>query len=385
MTFKAPLISRSLTIAGGALGTPLLTNTNGGSIRGFGQITCNVDNFAAIEFLGPTQIVGNFTNRAGATLTVRNDQTLITGQIVNNGTITTLNGKVIFDGGLAPAPLPGAPLAAAPAAAGGGIDGSGIVSLNGASTLITSYVRQQELALNGTPTAPAIVSVRPKAFGGQASVLNTLTIPSSGGTMLGRLDLADTALLVNYTDPAASPLVSIRSAIISGNHGGDWTGNGITSSSAAANRATALGYAEAADVLTFTGGVATFQGQSADPTTVLVRHTLLGDATLDGVVDFNDLVKLAQNYNTAVSAITDSWWTRGDFTYDGTTDFNDLVKLAQNYNTALPDAPIPGASVDFQRDLAAAFASVPEPGTLPVVLLAGTLMTRRRRKLCPFG
>jgi hypothetical protein len=386
MTFKAPLISRSLTLAGGTLGTPLLTNTNGGSIRGFGQITGNVDNFAAIEFLGPTQIVGNFTNRAGATLTIRNDQTLITGQSVNNGTITTLNGKVIFDGGLAPAPVAGAPLAAAaPVPAGGGIDGSGIVSLNGASTLITSYVHQQELALNGTPTAPVVVSVRPKAFGGQASVLNTLTIPSSGGTMLGRLDLADTALLVNYTAPAASPLVSIRSAIISGNHGGDWTGNGITSSSAAANRATALGYAEATDVLTFTGGVASFQGQPADPTTVLVRHTLLGDATLDGVVDFNDLVKLAQNYNTNVSAITDSWWTRGDFTYDGTTDFNDLVKLAQNYNTALPDAPIPGASADFQRDLATAFATVPEPGALTAFALSGLLLTRpgrgRRRRM----
>jgi hypothetical protein len=271
-------------------------------------------------------------------------------------------------------------VAAAPAAAGGGIDGSGIVSLSGASTLITSYVRQQELILNGTTNAPASASVRPKAFGGQTSVLSTLTIPSSGGTMLGRLDLADTALLVNYTGPA-SPLASIRSAILSGYHGGDWTGNGITSSSAAANRATALAYAEAADVLTFTGGVATFQGQSADPTTVLVRHTLFGDATLDGVVDFNDLVKLAQNYNTTVSAITDSWWTRGDFTYDGTTDFNDLVKLAQNYNTALPDAPIPGASVDFQRDLAAAFASVPEPGALPAAaLLTGALLTRPRRR-----
>jgi hypothetical protein len=100
------------------------------------------------------------------------------------------------------------------------------------------------------------------------------------------------------------------------------------------------------------------------------------------VVDFNDLVKLAQNYNTTVSASTDSWWNRGDFTYDGVTDFNDLVKLAQNYNTALPSAAIPGAPVDFQRDLAAAFATVPEPSAalLGVLAACGCAGSRRRRR-----
>lgn len=55
-----------------------------------------------------------------------------------------------------------------------------------------------------------------------------------------------------------------------------------------------------------------------------------GDANHDGVVDFNDLVKLAQNYN-----VTDGTraWEEGDFTGDGNVDFNDLVILAQNYNT----------------------------------------------------
>ena len=84
--------------------------------------------------------------------------------------------------------------------------------------------------------------------------------------------------------------------------------------------------------------------------------------TLDGVVDFNDLVRLAQNYNVADGQRT---WFAGDFTYDGTTDFNDLVKLAQNYNTALPGgANLPGAPAAFQADLAAALASVPEPASV---------------------
>jgi hypothetical protein len=120
-----------------------------------------------------------------------------------------------------------------------------------------------------------------------------------------------------------------------------------------------------------------------DGSAVLVRYTLSGDATLDGQVDFNDLVKLAQNYNTTLPA-TGSAWFRGDFNYDGTVDFNDLVKLAQNYNSALPSEPIVEAPADFASDLAAAFASVPEPGGLSALSVMGCLLAcqlRPRRRL----
>jgi hypothetical protein len=59
---------------------------------------------------------------------------------------------------------------------------------------------------------------------------------------------------------------------------------------------------------------------------------LQGDANHDRSVNFNDLVVVAQNYNTASGATFD----KGDFTYDGKVDFNDLVILAQRYNTTLP-------------------------------------------------
>jgi hypothetical protein len=120
---------------------------------------------------------------------------------------------------------------------------------------------------------------------------------------------------------------------------------------------------------------------SVDATAVLVRHTLLGDATLDGAVDFNDLVRLGQNYNTMVSAVTDGWWSHGDFTYDGVVDFNDLVKLAQNYGSVLP-AALRGTAPDFQNDLAAAaaaLASVPEPTDLAWALAASGCAAQRRR------
>ena len=121
-----------------------------------------------------------------------------------------------------------------------------------------------------------------------------------------------------------------------------------------------------------------FLGTPVDDSTVVARFTAAGDATLDGTVDFNDLVKLAQNYNTNVSLITASWWTHGDFTGDGIVDFNDLVKLAQNYNTSIPADAIPGAPIGFDQDLGRAFATVPEPSSVAVILMAAGFMRRRR-------
>src|SRR4029079_13646226 len=90
-----------------------------------------------------------------------------------------------------------------------------------------------------------------------------------------------------------------------------------------------------------------------DPTGDSTVKASPGDANLDGFVDFNDLVKLAQAYNTS-----NTNWFQGDFNYDGSTDFNDLVLLAQSYNNPAPGGAVGSAS--FQADMAAAFASVPE-------------------------
>jgi hypothetical protein len=87
-----------------------------------------------------------------------------------------------------------------------------------------------------------------------------------------------------------------------------------------------------------------------------------GDATRDRTVDFNDLVKLAQNYEL-VGGLT---WADGDFTGDGNVDFNDLVKLAQNYDVTFPaaGAPVAGpAAASFSIDWATAQAAVANPVT----------------------
>src|SRR5207244_2582462 len=92
----------------------------------------------------------------------------------------------------------------------------------------------------------------------------------------GKLDLGNSHVIVDYT--GASPIDSIRAALLLAyTPTAHWTGNGLTSSTAAANSKLALGYAEASDALGISGvQTATFAGQSVDATSVLVRLTLNG-------------------------------------------------------------------------------------------------------------
>jgi uncharacterized protein (DUF2141 family) len=97
--------------------------------------------------------------------------------------------------------------------------------------------------------------------------------------------------------------------------------------------------------------------------TFTINIALVGDANLDRKVDFNDLVALAQHYNT----VGGNTWATGDFNGDGNVDFNDLVRLAQHYNTALPAlvatsaAPVT-ASVSVAPAITSATAAAPARG-----------------------
>ncbi|MDB5322444.1 MAG: outer rane autotransporter [Phycisphaerales bacterium] len=185
------------------------------------------------------------------------------------------------------------------------------------------------------------------------------------------LDLTNNALIVQATSDKT--LAGIRDMIFAGD---------IRSS--LADSAHSLAYAQASQVGVYKSGLYHWLTEDLAGNDTVVRYTLNGDIDMNGVVDFNDLAKLAQSYNTTAPAGTPGWWYRGDFTGDGVTDFLDLAKLAQNYNTSLtPAAAVPGASADFNADLARAFASVPEPSAALLASLAACgfapLLRRRRR------
>ena len=102
-----------------------------------------------------------------------------------------------------------------------------------------------------------------------------------------------------------------------------------------------------------------------------------GDATFDGLVNFADLVVLAQNYNRVGNAT----WSVGDFTFDNAVNFADLVILAQNYNsTSLTGATATGdGSASFASDWALAQSLVPEP-CIALFLVAGLCAAAQQRR-----
>jgi T5SS/PEP-CTERM-associated repeat protein len=98
----------------------------------------------------------------------------------------------------------------------------------------------------------------------------------------------------------------------------------------------------------------------------LVASATGGDANLDAIVNFDDLVTLAQNYGIVSGAN----WLEADFTHDGGVGFDDLVLLAQNYG---------GTAGEFAGDWALAQSLVPEPATIAALLSVCAVFTRRRR------
>jgi ELWxxDGT repeat protein len=90
--------------------------------------------------------------------------------------------------------------------------------------------------------------------------------------------------------------------------------------------------------------------------------SLAGDANRDRAVDFLDLAKLAQNYNTTGGKS----YADGNFNGDSNVDFLDLAILAQRYNTSLPlpgSTPSAAPAASFSADWALATASVSVPLT----------------------
>jgi hypothetical protein len=172
----------------------------------------------------------------------------------------------------------------------------------------------------------------------------------------GSLDLTNNSFVNDYSGPVGT-LASDTAAMI---HDGR-----IFSS--LADPAHALGYADNATL-----GLTTFNGQSVDPSSILIRFTFGGDANLDGKVDVTDLGALATNWQTS------NVWAGGDFNYDGFVDVTDLGALATNWQAGV------GSTLDFDDALAAVGlggVSVPEPATTAITLAEFVVFVRRRRPL----
>lgn len=220
----------------------------------------------------------------------------------------------------------------------------------------TGTLNVKNVRLDGLVIDAGTIRVTPAGIPTGTSRVESLTI-ASGAT----LDLTNNALIYDYD--STSPLASVQAMLLA---------NRIITSVTASG--SAIGYAEASSL--FTSFPANFAAQSVDSTTVLLIQTLLGDTNLDRTVNFDDLLKLAQNYGTSGKT-----WVEGDFNYNGLVNFDDLLALAQNYGgtVSLADyAVLSDANSSFASDFALAMALVPEPATLSACLVPAALLRRRR-------
>jgi len=99
------------------------------------------------------------------------------------------------------------------------------------------------------------------------------------------------------------------------------TGKGLTSSWVLSNPDFGLAVVDNATL-----GLTSFHGRDVTADSLIVAPALLGDANLDSLVNFDDLVKVAENYETAGGA-----WVVGDFNYDSLVNSIDLSMIEQNY------------------------------------------------------
>lgn len=163
------------------------------------------------------------------------------------------------------------------------------------------------------------------------SVASRVAILTLAGN--GTIDIGGNGLIVDYT--GSSPINTINSQIASAYNNGAWNGVGIDSSVIDSNPGSQIGFGESSQLVGAGGG--TWVETPVDGSAVLIRTTLGGDANLSRVVDFNDLLIVAQNYGT-----TGKLFTQGNFNYssNGSVDFNDLLILAQNYGNNFSHGPM---------------------------------------------
>jgi hypothetical protein len=94
-----------------------------------------------------------------------------------------------------------------------------------------------------------------------------------------------------------------------------------------------------------------------------------GDLTLDGEVTFEDFIRFLYAYEQPGTW----WWEQGDFTADNVVDMYDWLIL---FAALAMDELTPA-----QRDAVLAFHhAIPEPAAITSLVLAGWMLTRRRRR-----
>jgi hypothetical protein len=251
-----------------------------------------------------------------------------------------------------------------------GTHNGGFLSTTGQNVTIdpgaTLTVAGFDMGGNNYLSVAGTLRIRPSAPGATAPIFRDTPVSATGV-----LDITNNAVVIQSTGVfKKTRLDQLRPLVASGYSGGNWTGMGITSSTAAANSGNlAVALADNAD-LHYT----IFHGQTVNDSALLIALATIGDANLDGKVDAFDLNLLAAHWQQPADAL----WSAGDFTYDGKVDAFDLNQLAAHWQMSTGNlqaalAQYPALAATFQP------ANVPEPAALSL-LGGGALLLGLRRK-----
>jgi autotransporter-associated beta strand protein len=347
------LALNGMTIAGGSV------SLNGGSLAttGANAIAGLTSGVGSANVGGTLTVNGTFKTNPSASLTKTGAGTLVIAGAQNHATgaaLTHSAGTLVMNsnaGDLTTANL----------------------QLNSAAT--TDFNASQNL--RGLSITGGVTQLAHTASGPTKSI-KTKSLSVSGG---GTLDLTNNRLIVDYT--GASELGSwsggsytkILGLLQTGRNGGAWDGTGIITSETQAGEGleyTMLAAAEASQVLGISGTTTAMWGdQAVDATSVLVKYTYGGDATLDGVIDIDDYsrIDLGELLNLR-------GYSNGDFNLDGWIDVDDygMIDFTVTNQGGGIDAG-PGAGV-----VGMAVNAVPEPGSVGLLLAGASKLLRRRRR-----
>jgi formylglycine-generating enzyme len=187
--------------------------------------------------------------------------------------------------------------------------------------------------------------------------ISSLKFGKSGNTFSSQLDLTNKILILQSVDPAdkQSNVAQLTAAVRAGSSGGIWTGNGLTSSTAANN---SNHYA----VAIFDNGnldLSTFDNEPVDAYSLIVTIAHLGDANANGVIDIQDQSIVTNHWQQPATT-----WDIGDLNLDGFVDIQDLTMVTNNWQqsstlTLSPSAPLAPTSRSARSRIARARHSAP--------------------------
>ncbi len=350
----------STTVFLGSIGTPEFTNINNGQPANNIQLVLGASNIGKLTLQGPNDFSGGViinggtlqidpnifisgTNNVGQNSSALPDNTSVvnnanfivnaagfnnsnatlTTDITGSGTTTVTGGATGFVSALTTNTMTQGALVnhgitiINTGGTIGPVSGTGSLSIGtGLSAALVTVGSVCQTTLTIADQAKLVVN------GLTPHVLNSVTTLSIG-TSSGQLDLGNSNLQV---DRVATPLSVVAGYVSSARGANVWTGPGITSSFASTSP---LVYGIA--VVDGADPVNVKQSLGIDPTKILVRPSLIGDANLSGKTDQNDLAQIvSQGFYR--DHLTTHGWADGDFNLDGAVDQNDLSAIVSSGN-----------------------------------------------------